>query len=107
MGKPLRRGRLEPASAAPRHGERFVTLADLGGASVEQILSGELVEQPSFEQAHDEWVLVVEGRARLRVAGEELELLAGEWVLLPTGCPHTVLETEPGTSWLAVHGRSG
>jgi len=107
MSEPFRRGRLDPASAAPPQGERFVALAELGGASVEQILSGELVEQPSFEQAHDEWVLVVEGRARLRVAGEELDLLAGEWLLLPAGCPHTVLETEPGTSWLAVHGRSG
>ncbi len=104
MSKRFRRGSLEPSSAAPARGERFVTLAELGGASVEQILSGELVEQPSFEQAHDEWVLVVEGRARLLVTGEELELRAGEWLHLPAGCPHTVLETEPGTSWLAVHG---
>ena len=99
------RGVLAPGSSAPASGERFTTLAELPGATVEQILSGELAEQPSFEQAHDEWVVVLEGRARLEVAGDELELHSGEWLLLPAGCPHTVLETEPGTSWLAVHAR--
>jgi cupin 2 domain-containing protein len=105
MEKAFRRGRLERGEAAPNLGERVVALAELDGARVEQILSGDLVEQPSFEQGHDEWVLVVEGAARLQVGGEELELRPGDWLYLPAGCPHTVLETEPGTSWLALHGR--
>ena len=33
---------------------------------------------------------------------EALELTAGDWLLIPAGCPHTVLETQPGSSWLAV-----
>ena len=107
MDGAFRRGRLEPGEAAPKLGERFVPLAELGGVRVEQILSGTLAEQPSFEQGHDEWVLLVEGAARLRVDGEELELRPGDWLLLPAGCPHTVLETEPGTSWLALHARPG
>jgi quercetin dioxygenase-like cupin family protein len=48
-------------------------------------------------------VLVLEGRARLLVDETEIELQAGEWLLLPAGCPHTVLETQAGTSWLALH----
>jgi quercetin dioxygenase-like cupin family protein len=48
-------------------------------------------------------VLVLEGRARLLVEETEIELEAGEWLLLPSGCPHTVLETQAGTSWLALH----
>ena len=101
--EPFRRGRLEPATAAPASGERFEPLAELPSVVVEQILSGRLVEQPSFEQGHDEWVLVVEGGARLLVEGEEIELERGDWLLLPAGCRHTVLETRPGTSWVAVH----
>ena len=104
MDRLFRRGRLEPAEAAPELGERFVAIAELGVARVEQILSGALVDQPSFEQSHDEWVLLVDGSARMLVDGEELELRPGDWLLLPAGCPHTVLETEPGTSWLALHG---
>jgi uncharacterized cupin superfamily protein len=96
-------GRLAKPSEAPREGERVTRLVELPTVTVEQILSGALSAPVSFEQAHDEWVLVVEGRARLLVEGTELELGAGEWLLLPAGCPHTLLETEPGTSWLAVH----
>jgi quercetin dioxygenase-like cupin family protein len=67
-----------------------------------RLIRGRLEEAPR-SPGEDEWVLVLEGRARLRVEESELELRAGEWLLLPAGCPHTVLETEPGTNWLAVH----
>ena len=103
MVRPPLRGRLEPGAGAPAEGERLTPLVELPGATIEQILSGTLPEPVSFEQAHDEWVVVLEGRARLLVDGDELELEAGDWLLLPAGCPHTVLETQPGTSWLAVH----
>src|SRR5471032_3230007 len=96
-------GRLEAPSSAPDEGERVTRLVELPTVTVEQILSGTLPGPVSFEQAHDEWVLVIEGRAKLLVDGTELELHAGEWLLLPAGCPHTLLETEPGTNWLAVH----
>ena len=97
------RGRLEESANAPAEGERVTRLVELPTLTVEQILSGTLPGPVSFEQAHDEWVLVVAGRARLDVEGTEVELHAGEWLLLPSGCPHTLLETEPGTSWLALH----
>jgi cupin 2 domain-containing protein len=97
------RGRLEDGSAAPAEGERFTPLLELPAATIEQILSGTLAEPASFEQAHDEWVVLLEGGARMQVDGTELELCPGDWLLLPAGCPHTVVETRPGTSWLAVH----
>jgi hypothetical protein len=65
-----------------------VRLVEWPTLTVEQILSGALPEPASYEQAHDEWVLVLE---------------SGDWLLLPAGCPHTLLETRPGTSWLALH----
>jgi cupin 2 domain-containing protein len=97
------RGRLEEPAAAPALGERVSALVELPGLAIEQILSGSLVEPLSFTQGHDEWVLVLEGRARLLVDQSELELARGEWLLLRSGCPHSVIETEAGTSWLAVH----
>jgi quercetin dioxygenase-like cupin family protein len=103
MQHPFIRGHLEESSNAPAEGERVTRLVELATLTVEQILSGTLPGPVSFEQAHDEWVLVIEGRAKLLVDGTELELRAGEWLLLPAGCPHTLLETEPGTNWLAVH----
>jgi cupin 2 domain-containing protein len=103
MQRRFQHGRLESPAGAPPEGERIVQLAELPGARIEQILSGSLPAPLSFVQGHDEWVVLLEGRARLRVAELELELGPGEWLLLPAGCPHTVLWTQAGTSWLAVH----
>jgi quercetin dioxygenase-like cupin family protein len=97
------RGRLAPSADAPGVGELVTPLAELPRATVEQILSGSLAGPVSFEQDHDEWVVLLEGGAKLVVDGTELELQAGDWLLLPAGCPHTLVETQPGTSWLAVH----
>ena len=47
--------------------------------------------------------MVLAGAAVLDVEGERVALAAGEWLFLPSGVAHTVLETHPGTSWLAVH----
>lgn len=104
MSSGYSQGRLEPPSAAPAVGERVETLAALPSLTVEQILSGRLDQPVSFLQDHNEWVVLLQGGARMLVDGTELELGPGEWLLLPAGCPHTVLETRPGTSWLAVLG---
>jgi cupin 2 domain-containing protein len=103
MQERFQRGALEEPSAAPASGERVSSLLELPGLAIEQILSGAVPAPLSFSQDHDEWVLVLEGRARLLVEGSELELGRGEWLLLRAGCPHSLLETQPGTSWLAVH----
>ncbi len=39
----------------------------------------------------------------LDVDGQRLTLGAGDWLFLPAGVSHTVVETEAGSSWLAVH----
>jgi cupin 2 domain-containing protein len=48
-------------------------------------------------------VVVLEGAAVVEVDGERLDLAPGDWVLLPAGVPHSVVRTEIGTNWLAVH----
>ena len=106
MGARATRGALEPASAAPGRGERAVELAATGAFVVEQILSGRLAGPADYLQDSDEWVVVLAGWARLLVDGLEVALGAGEWLLLPAGCPHTLVETESGTSWIAVHARA-
>ena len=39
----------------------------------------------------------------LEVGGEPVRLSAGDWVLLPAGVPHRLVEVEAGSNWLAVH----
>jgi cupin 2 domain-containing protein len=79
------------------------------GVRIERIVStGQATPEGQwYDQETDEWVLVVDGAARLRIEGEEAdrELAAGDWVLLPAHCRHRVTWTqaEPPTIWLAVH----
>jgi len=75
----------------------------VGEVEIEQILSGTLDGPVDYLQEHDEWVVVLAGGAVLEAAGHELELEAGEWVMLPANTPHRLVRTVPGTSWLAVH----
>jgi mannose-6-phosphate isomerase-like protein (cupin superfamily) len=95
-------GRLRSPDTAPTNGERLTRLAHLGGAVVDQILSGRLDATVDYRQDEDEWVVVLHGRATLDVEDERILLEAGDWIHLPAGTPHRLLEPEPGTSWLTV-----
>src|SRR6202521_2781775 len=97
------RGRLRSPKDAPAIGERTREIARLGGVVVDHILSGTLPPPLDNNQAHDEWVVVLTGGAVLQVGEERFELTGGDWVLLPAHVTHRLVETRPGTSWLALH----
>lgn len=99
----MRRGRLLSAAEAPDSGEIGDELARLGTVVIEQIVSGTLPAPVEYDQDHDEWVVVVSGAAVLEVGDVRMSLESGDWVLLPARTRHTLLETQPGTRWLAVH----
>jgi cupin 2 domain-containing protein len=95
------------ACAAPAKGEQFEVLERFGSAEVERIVSSGEPATGVYEQAHDEWVALLRGTARLEVEGEIIELGAGDYLSLPAFTRHRVAETSPGAIWLAVHvGRS-
>jgi cupin 2 domain-containing protein len=98
----LVRGRL--TDVVPAVGESFHRLADAGAARVEHIVSSDTPDPGEQVQGWDEWVLVIRGAAQLHLAGVQLDLGAGDWVLIPAGTPHRVLSTEVGTHWIVVHG---
>lgn len=89
--------------------ERFDTLAIVPGAHIERIVStGQSTPSGEwYDQAWDEWVMVVAGAAEVLLEGElaPRRLAAGDWILLPSGVRHRVTWTDPNgpTVWLAVH----
>lgn len=96
----------------PRPDRELETFLDLlaapGGARVERIVSRGAASPPDFwyEQAWDEFVLVVSGAAALAFPdGGERRLLSGDYAILPAFCRHRVAWTDPAgeTVWLAVH----
>jgi cupin 2 domain-containing protein len=98
-----------PAQSLPD--ELTDMLLDRPGLRIERIIStGQSTPEGQwYDQDADEWVLLVEGAARLRIEGEsgDRELDEGDWVLLPAHCRHRVIwaRAEPPTIWLAVHFR--
>jgi cupin 2 domain-containing protein len=100
---PLLRGRLPSDVEAPELGERSEEIARIDGTVIEHIVSGNLAAPVDYDQAHDEWVVVLDGAAILQVQGELVNLSSGDWILLPAHVPHRLVDTLPGTRWLALH----
>jgi catechol 2,3-dioxygenase-like lactoylglutathione lyase family enzyme len=87
----------------PADGEHCEALARLRQTTIERIVSSARPLPELYDQARDEWVLLVRGTASLEVAGQPVELAAGDYLLLPAHTPHRVLATSDGALWLAVH----
>ena len=91
--------------------EVFTTLVERPGLRIERIVStGQMTPEGEwYDQETGEWVLLVEGRARLRIEGEayDRELRPGDFLHLPAHCRHRVVWTdkEKPTVWLAIHWR--
>lgn len=99
----LATGNLLDTPDAPNHGERFTTLAALGGVTIESIVSSATPDAYAYDQPHDEWVVLLAGSATIEVEGRAQLLRAGDWLLLPAHTRHRVLATSAGARWLAVH----
>lgn len=57
-----------------------------------------------YDQAGDEWVMLVSGFATLEYEeGKHIELLAGDWVTIPKHVRHRVAAASDDALWLAVH----
>ena len=91
--------------------EAFDDLLDVPGLRIERIVSYGQKSPPDFwyEQADDEWVVILQGTATLRVEGLDtaVVLALGSHYWLPAGLRHRVDSTSPDgpTIWLAVHRR--
>ena len=96
-------GNLFDDAQTPRDGERFDELLKHRNLVVERIVSSAAITPQDYVQAQDEWVLLVQGEADLRVEGELRTLTPGDYVFLPAGTAHRVERTQAGTLWLAVH----
>lgn len=89
-------------------GERFFTLFENSSVKIERIVSHSHSSAEGFwyDQADDEWVMVLRGEATLEFAGGELiEMNEGDYLAIPRRMKHRVSRTGPTTIWLAVHVR--
>jgi cupin 2 domain-containing protein len=96
----------DPAHQQPQKDELFEELLRRPGVRVERIVSRRHVtpSDKPYVQSWDEWVIVLEGSARLSLQGiGSRSLYAGQHLLIPAGVPHLVTYTADPTVWLAIH----
>jgi cupin 2 domain-containing protein len=106
----VRTGNLfKDVSAASAGEEAFSEIFARPGLKIERIISQGQVSPTDFwyDQAWNEWVIVLEGSATLQFEGEPTTraLGVGDHVFIPARKRHRVEWTEPQNPmvWLAVH----
>lgn len=93
----------------PEHAneELFTTLLANPHCRIERIVSYGQGSPDGFwyDQAWDEWVLLLKGSATLDLNGRMVNLTHGDHLLIPAGLRHRVSKTDPDqpTVWLAIH----
>ena len=94
--------------SAPLADEQFAELLARPGLRIERIISTGQASPPDFwyDQNEGEWVLLLQGEAKLRLADEPTarHLRAGDFVDLPPHCRHRVDWTpdDQVTVWLVL-----
>ncbi|HRW13172.1 MAG TPA: cupin domain-containing protein [Syntrophomonas sp.] len=82
------------------------------GILIERIIScGQVTPAHQwYDQERDEWVLLLQGGAKIGFEDSREQILApGDWLLIPAHTRHRVTYTsaEPPCIWLAVHAQLG
>ncbi len=87
--------------------ELFTALLQAPGVRIERIVSHGHQSPNGFwcDQPTNEWVLVLQGAAKIEFEDGTLEMQPGDYVDIPAHRKHRVAWTTPNepTIWLAVH----
>lgn len=87
--------------------EMMDVLAKKGNVKIERIVSRGHVSDDWYDQANDEFVLLIQGEAKLKfeVGEKTIHLQEGDYLRIPAHQRHKVAWTLPDadTIWLAVH----
>ena len=84
-------------------GEDFSELLKCRNIVIERIVSSDIPDQTIYNQSQDEWVILIQGKAELKINGDVIHLKTGDYLFIPAHTPHQVLSTSDNCIWLAVH----
>lgn len=105
-GKPQKRGQLFQDIPLDLPEELIETILVSDRLRIERIVSKGHCSEPDFwyDQAENEWVLLIQGEAKLELENEIMHLQVGDYVHLPAHLKHRVAWTAPNqeTIWLAI-----
>ncbi len=83
--------------------ENFQTLLKHKNVEIKTIVSNTLQTPQIFSQECDEWVVVLQGCAKIEMSGSVHKLKKGDSLFIPANTKHTLLKTKKVVVWLAVY----
>lgn len=91
-----------------KNGEELIeTISESSSIKVERIISNNSIAPKNgwFEQENEEWVMLIQGSAKIQFQEKEIELFTGDTLFIPAKTKHKVTYTSsiPICIWLAIH----
>jgi len=83
--------------------ESFQTLLQHKNVEIKTIVSNTLSTPQTFTQKSDEWVVVLQGCAKIEMNSKVYKLKKGDTLFIPAKQKHTLLKTKKVVVWLAVY----
>ena len=83
--------------------ESFETLLSHKNVEIKTIVSNTLQTPQTFQQSCDEWVVVLQGCAKIEMDGIIHKLKKGESLFIEANREHRLLKTKKIVIWLAVY----
>jgi len=83
--------------------ESFKTELKHKNVEIKTIVSNTLITSQTFTQQCDEWVVVLQGCAKIEMDGMIHKLKKGNTLFIPKDTKHTLLKTRKTVVWLAVY----
>lgn len=93
---------LNEGEKAAENNEVFSTLFQNKTLKIESIRSSLKTAGQLYNQEQDEWVLLLEGEARIEIINDIHIMRSGDYIFLPKHTPHRVHSTSENALWLAV-----
>lgn len=83
--------------------EEFTTILEHKNVKISRIVSNTLQTEQTFCSDKDEWVIVLQGCAKLEMNGRVYKLTKGDNLFIPAHTEHKLLKTKKVVVWLAVY----
>ena len=83
--------------------ETFDTLLEKKNVTIKKIVSNTLQTPQEFLQSEDEFVVVLQGCAKITMEGTTYKLKKGDTLYIPANTPHVLEKTKKVVVWLAIY----
>lgn len=87
----------------PKFDEIHEILHKQKGVEIAHIVSSSKLKDTLYIQDKDEFVLLLSGKATLKLNGKKKRLKSGEYLFIPALTKHKITKTKKNTHWLAVY----